>query len=265
MGWNYAMQAVIAMVFQVLCFSHECQIVTIDQSSFSLPNPSSGTSMVLMIYNMQPKTINLVVSLFPSFMGTFDYPPPSSDVNIISVVPDQPRAAILVLSFRTCYFNDPWNLPSPSTSMEGTRHPGMAIPLSTTEVAYNIIQQTLANPDLTPPHELDPVFKPIWAHGSLSTQDSLDFILPSDEVILEALTCPDRLWDYLHHRSYFLPKLKRIEVGEFVSTMNGDNSCLVNPLATHGVYSKGNMESISSTIPIDISKIPLRNNESFHF
>jgi hypothetical protein len=68
------------------------------------------------------------------------------------------------------YFNDPWTLPSPSASMEGTGHPGMAMPLSVAEVAYNIVQQTSANPDLTPPQELDPVLEPIWAQGSLATK-----------------------------------------------------------------------------------------------
>jgi hypothetical protein len=70
------------------------------------------------------------------------------------------------------------------------------------------------------------------------------------------MTGPDRPWDDLHHRSYFLPELRRIEVGEFVLTMNGDNSCPINPLATHGVYAEGNMESIATMIPIDISKTP---------
>jgi hypothetical protein len=130
-SWTYAMHAVVAMVFWVLCFPHEGQIVTIDQLSFSHPNPSSGASMVPMIDNPQPDIVNLGVGLFPSLMGTFDYPSPSGDVKLISVVPDQPRAAILqVSSFQTSYFNDPWNLPSPSASMEGTGHPGMAMPLS---------------------------------------------------------------------------------------------------------------------------------------
>jgi hypothetical protein len=75
-------------------------------------------------------------------------------------------------------------------------------------------------------------------------------------VILEEMTGPDRPWDDLHHRSYFLPKLRRIEAGEFVLTVNGDNPCPINPLAMHGVYAEGNMESISTMIPIDISKTP---------
>jgi hypothetical protein len=49
--WTYAMHAVVATVFWVLCFPHEGQIVTIDQLSFSHPNPSSRASMVPMIDN----------------------------------------------------------------------------------------------------------------------------------------------------------------------------------------------------------------------
>jgi hypothetical protein len=114
------------------------------------------------------------------------------------------------------YFNDPWTLPSPSAMMEGTGHHGMAMPfVHATEVAYSIVQQASTDPDPTPAQELDPVLEPIWAQGSLATTDSLDLVFPSDEVIIEAMTSPDRPWDDLHHRSYFLPELRRIEAGEF--------------------------------------------------
>ena len=103
------------------------------------------------------------------------------------------------------YFNDLWTLTSPSALMKGTWNVGMAMPLSVAKVAYNIFQQTSANPDLTPPHELDPFIKPIWAQGYLATQDPLDPVFPFDEAIIEALTGPDKPWDDLHHKSYFLP------------------------------------------------------------
>jgi hypothetical protein len=45
-------------------------------------------------------------------------------------------------------------------------------------------------------------------------------------------------------------------VGEFVLTVNGDSACPINPLATHKVYVEGNMASITTKIPIDISKTP---------
>jgi hypothetical protein len=125
-----------------------------------------------------------------------------------------------------------------------------------TEVVYSTVQQASANPDPTPAPELHPVLEPAWAQGSLATTDSLDLVFPSDKVILKALTGPDRPWDDLHHRSYFLPELGRIEAGEFVLTMTKDRSCPINPMATHTVYAKGNMETIAKTTPIDISKTP---------
>jgi hypothetical protein len=48
-----------------------------------------------MIDNLQPDTVNLGVGLFMSLMGNFDYLSPSGDVNLISIVPYQPKAAIL--------------------------------------------------------------------------------------------------------------------------------------------------------------------------
>jgi hypothetical protein len=68
------------------------------------------------------------------------------------------------------------------------------------------------------------------------------------------MSSPSIDWDNIHHRSSFLPKLRRIETGEVFSTMNGDNYFPINPLATHRVDVKGNMESNATMIPINISK-----------
>jgi hypothetical protein len=38
--------------------------------------------------------------------------------------------------------------------------------------------------------------------------------------------------------------------------MTGDRSCPINPLATHEVYAKGNMETIAEIILINISRSP---------
>ena len=70
------------------------------------------------------------------------------------------------------------------------------------------------------------------------------------------MTSPNKPWDDLYHRSYFLPELSRIEAKEFTLTMTGDRSCPINPLATHEVYAEGNMATIAETIPINIFKIP---------
>jgi hypothetical protein len=140
--------------------------------------------------------------------------------------------------------------------MDETGHAGMSMPLSAAEVAYSLVQQALATPDPTPAQELDPLLEPIWAQGSLTNTDSLDLVLPSDEAVIEAMTSPNKPWEDLHHRSYFLPKLSRIKAGEFTMTMTGDRSCHTNPLATHKIYVEGNMATIAEPISINISRTP---------
>jgi hypothetical protein len=197
-SWTYAMQAVVATVFWVLLFPHKDQIVTINQLSFSRPDPSLGASMVPMIDNPKPGIVNIGVGLCPSLMGTFDYPPPQGDVKFIS---NHNKVEIFqVSSFHTTYFIYPWILPSPSITMDEIGHPGMSMPLSVAKVAYFLVQQTSTNTDPTPAQELDPLLEPIWSQGSLTDTDSLDLILPSDEVVIEAMNSPEKPWEYLHHR-----------------------------------------------------------------
>jgi hypothetical protein len=250
-SWTYAMQVVVATVFRVLLFPHEGWIVTIDQLSFSRPDPALGASTVPMIDNPQAGVINVGIGLCPSLMGIFDYPPPHDDVKFIS---NHHKAEIFhVSSFCMTYFEDPWILPSPSAMMDVTGNSGMSMPLSFAEVAYSLVQQASANPDLTPAQELDPLLEPIWAQGSLANVDSLDLVFPSNEAVIEAMTSLDKPWEDLHHRSYFLPKLSRIKAGEFTVTMNGDRSCHNNPLATHKIDAEGNITTIAETTPINIS------------
>jgi hypothetical protein len=60
-----------------------------------------------MIDNPYLDTVNIGVGFYPSLMGTFDYPPPSSDVKLISAAPDQPRDEIFHMSsFHMTYFHD---------------------------------------------------------------------------------------------------------------------------------------------------------------
>jgi hypothetical protein len=152
------------------------------------------------------------------------------------------------------YFTDLWILPSPSTTMEGTGHPGMSMPLSVAEVVYSLVHQASVDPDRTPAQEFDPLLDPIWDQGSLANTDSLDLVFPSNEAVIEEMTSPEKPWDDLHHRSYFLPELSRIKAGEFTLTMTRDSTCPINPLSIHDVYVEGNMETITETILINISR-----------
>jgi hypothetical protein len=253
-SWTYAMKALVAIVFRVLLFPHEGQIVTINQLSFSKPDPTLGASTVPMIDNPQPRVFNVGVGLSPSLMGTFDYPHPHDDVRFIS---NHHKAEIFhVSSFCTTYFQDLWILPSPSATMDEIGHSSMSMPWSAAEVVYSLVQQASANPDLILAQELDPLLKHIWAQGSLANTDSLDLVFPTNEAIIEEMTSPDRPWEDLHHISYFLPKLSQIEAREFTVTMTRDQTCPINLLATQEIYGEGNMATIAATIPINISRNP---------
>ena len=81
-------------------------------------------------------------------------------------------------------------------------------------------------------------------------------VFPSDEAILEAMCRRDKIYEDLHHRSYFILELSRIENQEFHMRMAGDLDTPINPLPREGIFAEGNMENISSTIPINISANP---------
>ena len=95
-----------------------------------------------------------------------------------------------------------------------------------------------------------------WAENSLHSIDCLDTVLPSDEAILEAMSGHDKICEDLHHRSYFLPDLSKIENQEFHMRLSADVDIPLNPWPREGVFAEGNMENISATIPINISVNP---------
>jgi hypothetical protein len=84
--------------------------------------------------------------------------------------------------------------------------------------------------------------------------DCLDETFPSDEAILESVNGFEIPWDEMHHRSYFLPSIERIDQDEFWSTLSEIVSHVIVPLDTHGIYAEGNMDSSSPTVSIDISR-----------
>jgi hypothetical protein len=255
-NWTYAMVVVVSSIFCTLCFPHQGKIAMIDQLSFvySSPNASVGW-LIPMIDNSQPTTKNIGVGMYSSLMGTFEF----SALNH-QVVSMSSRHVLIGRSipFCTSYFSDPWTLPSPTSSCEGQFHAGMAIPLSTMEIAYQVVLDSSIDPDpiTSPMDEEDPILRPVWATSLSCSNDFLDENFPSDEAILEAMNGSDRPWDDMHHRSYFLPSLERIEQDDFRSTLSEIVGHVVVPLDTHEIYAEGNMVSISPTVTIDISRTP---------
>ena len=105
---------------------------------------------------------------------------------------------------------------------------------------------------------------PSWAENSSYDDDCLDIFLPLDEAILEAMSGRDNICEDLHHRSYFLPELSRIENQEFHVRLAEDVDVSINPFPKEGIFAKENMENISVTIPINIY-VNLDVIENVHF
>jgi hypothetical protein len=105
-------------------------------------------------------------------------------------------------------------------------------------------------------NEKDPILEPMWDTSTYCSHDFLDDTLPSYEAIIEAMNGSNKPWDDMHHCSYFLRELARIEEDDFRSTLSEIVGHIVVPLDMHDIYDEENMESISPTITIDMSRIP---------
>ena len=90
----------------------------------------------------------------------------------------------------------------------------------------------------------------------MHSTDCLDMVLTSDESILEAMSGRGKICEDLHHRSYFLPELSKIENQEFHLRLSEDVDTPINPLPREEIFVEGNMENIFATIPINISVNP---------
>jgi hypothetical protein len=75
------------------------------------------------------------------------------------------------------------------TSCEDQSHYGMAMPLSTKNIVYQVILDSFADQDPITSHsnEEDPILEPMWATFSSCSHECLDDTFPSDEAIIEAM------------------------------------------------------------------------------
>ena len=157
-------------------------------------------------------------------MGTFDLPTLINYVGSTSV-----GNSIAMFVDRTGL----WVLHSPHE---------LEVPLLVVEVAYQDINQTTIDPipdPLTVSEDLEEVYLPAWSENSLHSTNCLDMVLPFDEAILEAMCGLDKICEDLHHQSYFLPDLSRIENQEFHMRLSDDVDTPINPLPREGIFAWG--------------------------
>jgi hypothetical protein len=104
--------------------------------------------------------------------------------------------------------------------------------------------------------EEDPILEPVCVTLSSCSHEFFYENFPLDEEIIESMNSSNKPWDDMHHLSYFLPELDRIEQDDFRYTLSEIVGHFVVPLDTHDIYAEGNRVSISPTITINISHIP---------
>ena len=177
-----------------------------------------------LVDQVKPAAQRLGDGMYTSPMGTFDILAPVNYIGSTSV-----GRSIATVVDRT----DPWVLPSPHEP---------EVPLSAVEVAYQAITQTtidLILDPLTVPEDLEEVYLPAWAKNSLHSIDCLDMVLPSNVAILEAMSGRGKICEDIHHRSYFLPELSRIENQEFRLRLSKDVDTPINPFPMEGMLGQG--------------------------
>jgi hypothetical protein len=172
-NWTYAVIVIVPFILCTLCFTHEGNIVMIDQLSFaySIPNASFGQSIPV-IDNSLLTTENIGVGMYSSLMGTFNFSAPNHQVYAMC---SRSVSTGRSIPFCTSYFDDLWTLPSPTLSCEGQSHAGMAMPLSATEITYQAILNSSMDldPIPSPTDEEDLMSRPVWATSLSCSHDCL--------------------------------------------------------------------------------------------
>jgi hypothetical protein len=243
-------------IFRTLYFPLDGKIMVIRQLSFAYASPNASIGpLIPMVNNSQLEMENIGVKMYSSLMGTFDFMAPIHHVYAMS---SRPVSSERFVPLHTSYFNDPWTLPSMTSYCEGRSHFGMVMPLSIAKIVYQVVFYSFVDPDhvTSPTDKEDLILKPVWTTSLSCSHDCLDETFPSDESIIETMNGSDKPWDDMHHYSYFLPELETIEQNDFRSTLSEIVKHAIVPLDMNIIYVEGNMESISPTIMINISRTP---------
>jgi hypothetical protein len=116
-NWTYDMIVVVSSFFRTLCFPHDEKFMTVDQLSFAYASPNASVGLSIpMVENSQSTTENISVRMYSSLMGTFEFMAPIHHVYAMS---SRLVSSKRYVHFRMSYFNNPWTLPSSTSSYEG--------------------------------------------------------------------------------------------------------------------------------------------------
>ena len=112
--------------------------------------------------------------MYSSLMGIFSSPPP---ILMIGSSFDEASTSTISVRFLTSHMEDPWILPSPSTSSVPTKN-GMSFPATMVAYQVNLEQVAYPSPSSSRTEERDPYVLPAWEVESSHSHDFLDDVFP---------------------------------------------------------------------------------------
>ena len=171
---------------------------------------------------------------------------------IIQVVRDQET---IDWSFKTNYLSNPWTLPKPDTLVDREGMMGMASPLSTAKVAYQVVQEKITDTCSSnlADEERNIYPMPILSMSSSIESDPLDTELFVDETIMEVMCPIEKPWEISHHRSSFIPTTDQLKKINLELTIDKKFDWFKCPFPAQSIIIEGNLSNISNTIPTNIS------------
>ena len=138
--WKHAMMVELSLIFWVIKFPLEGNIVTIDQLWFYI-NVSTNINgeTVPLVGNSIRECENVWVGMYPTVIGTFKLPPPewcANPAHIHAISTIAIRSMVKNSHFRNSYFEDSWIVPKPTIG-NGCRRAFWY--LSIVEIAYEVV------------------------------------------------------------------------------------------------------------------------------
>ena len=163
---------------------------------------SSGAT-ISVIDNSQLTTENVGVGMYLSLMGNFNI---STPILMIGSSLGSESSSLSSNPFHISHLEDPWTLPSPSTSNEDPRPTKMDMLLSTTKISYKDTLGSILDPRPSSSWKEDEDAYVLLSLETASSHshDCFDDTFPSNEAILAAMNGLDGSWEELYHRYYFL-------------------------------------------------------------
>ena len=101
---------------------------------------ASSGALIPIVEHSQMATGSVDVGMYPSLMGSFSCPTP---ILMMGASSDEASTSMTSVSFRMSYMEDPWIIPTPSTSSDPVV---TDVPLPTDMIAYQANLKCVAKP-----------------------------------------------------------------------------------------------------------------------